>query len=216
MSKKEIPEAVVIFPTFKEGGYDLYQKYVALGHVTVFKGPFKHLTKPFLNGIGGKINEGESPEDAAMREFNEEVTLHNGDDPIKDLVYIGKVEVSFFEEGEEIPSDPSEKEPDVILHVFRMYLKERVEIVPNKESPEFESFAWYPIREITYPNIGPDGAELLPSDRFWLPFFLIGKGRRTAKLEINRQFRVHEIGKGDNYRSGRMIISRELPHPSEE
>tara|TARA_B100000745_G_C20110579_1_gene380102 strand:+ start:281 stop:919 length:639 start_codon:yes stop_codon:yes gene_type:complete len=208
-------EAVVIFPTFKEGKYGHFQKYVALGHVTVFKGPFKHLTKPFLNGIGGKMNEGESPEDAAMREFNEEVTLHNGDDPLKDLVQIGEVEVWFYKKGEKI-SPKKKRDPDVRLYVFRMYLKERMEIVPKGDSPEFGSFAWYPIREITYPNIGPDGAELLPSDRFWLPFFLIGKGRRTAKLEINRQFRVHEIGKGDNYRSGRMIISRELPHPSEE
>jgi hypothetical protein len=94
-----------------------------------------------------------------------------------------------------------------------MYLPKKMDFTPRGDPPEFESFAWYPLRNITYPGIGPNGAELLPSDRFWLPTFLTGKGERHAEIEINHQFQVHEFGIGEEYTSGRMWLSEQLEHP---
>ena len=186
--------AVVVFPTYKEHN----QKYVALGHVTVFKGPFKEIKAPFLNGIGGHIERGETPEEAAHREFHEEVEVSTTTLPTEKLVPIGIVDVLFM---------PTRKK--VELHVFRKYFPERVTITP-REKRDFESVDWYPMRDVSCRGIGPGGAGILPSDRFWLPNFLNSKGFRHAQIEITNQFTVWETGEGDSYRSGKIIISKNL------
>jgi len=194
MSKLQV---VVVFPTYKEHN----QKYIALGHVTVFKGPFKKIKTPFLNGIGGHIENGETPEEAARREFDEEVLVSTTKLPTEKLVYIGVVDILFR---------PGRKE--VQLHVFRKYFPEKVTITP-KGTGDFESFDWYPLQNISCPRIGPNGAEILPSDRFWLPAFFVSKGFHRAKIEITNQFQVYETGKGNSYRSGEMILFPPV-HPS--
>lgn len=194
MSRKE---AVVIFPTYKE--YN--QKFVALGHVKVFKGPFKHILVPFLNGIGGHIEAGETPLQAAWREFDEEVTVDISSLPTVKLLHVGLVDVTFL---------PEQKE--VRLHVFRMFLPERVTITP-KGTHEFDSFDWYPFERISH-KIGPQGAALLHSDRFWLPHFLMGKGGYHAEIEITNQFHIYETGEGNKYKSGKVCIQT-LKTPSE-
>lgn len=186
--------AVVIFPRFKKNSRE---KLVALGHVSMFKGPFKKLKKPFLNGIGGKIEDGETPEEAALREFSEEVTIGETLLGKRDFLEIGIVRITFM---------PSRKK--VHLHVFSMYFPNEVKLTPSKNHPEFDSFAWYPLREISYPNIGPGGASLLPSDKMWLPTFLGSKGYHRARLVLNDQFGVYEIGEGDTYRSSSSYITR--------
>lgn len=190
--------AVVIFPSCESN----HRELVALGHVTVFKGPFKQLTKPFLNGIGGKIEARERPEEAALREFSEEVVV-DGEQPSSQLLACGVVEV-FFCENE---GPPKREEPDVLLHVFKMVFDRKVDLFPNPEHAEFESIDWYDRTSIAYPQTRLGGACILPSDRFWLPHFLIGNGNRSARIEITRQFKVWETGAGDEYRSGRMEIS---------
>jgi len=200
MSKKKV---AVIFPTYKENN----QKYIALGHVTTFKGPFKHLDPSlypngFLNGIGGHVESGETVAQAAKREFGEEVEIHTTSLPTNKLVKIGVVDVTFL---------PEEKE--IQLHVFRIYFPERVIITPRGKR-EFDSFDWYPLRNISFPKLGPNGAALLPSDKFWLPHFLTGKGQYQAEIEITNQFRIYETGEGDDYKSGKMHL-RKLKAPTD-
>lgn len=188
-----IQQAAVIFPRFKEGR----EKFVALGHVTVFKGPFKNLKKPFLNGIGGKVEDGEIPKEAALREFEEEVTISDTLLEQRDFLKVGIVRITFM---------PSRKR--VNLHVFSMYFANRVKLTPNANSPEFNSFDWYPMERITHPGIGLNGASLLPSDKLWLPHFLGGKGYHKARMTLDDQFRLFGTGEGKDYRSGTARVSR--------
>lgn len=199
MSKTQV---VVIFPTYKE--YN--QKYVALGHVNVFKGPFKALKKTcsngFLNGIGGHVKQEkkETPLTAALRELKEEVTISGIEKlPASKLIEIGKVDITFMPEGRQVE-----------LFVFRMYFPERVLITPNGND-EFASFDWYPIRNITTHGIGPNGSSILPADRFWLPHFLVGKGHHTAEIEVDKNLCIYQTGEGEDFRSGKVIIYAATP-----
>lgn len=107
------------------------------------------------NGFGGKVEPGESIEEAARRETKEECGIG-----ITAMEAVGVHEFEF------------EKDRGNILevHVFRVvdYKWEPVETEEMKP-------AWYPIDQIPFNEMWPD-------DRYWIPIFLAGKKFRTKFL----------------------------------
>lgn len=175
--------AVVAFPTCKESNI----KYVALGHVSVFKGPFKAVKQPFLNGFGGKLESGERHKEALLREFKEEVRIE-GMDELPEPAYRGSVTICFY---------PKRKK--VLVHVYEIPLPGKLPI--HSISGEFDSFEWYERDQITCSKLHryerdqvtcsklhSSGAGILPSDRIWLPLFLFSTHPRVARLYIDEQF----------------------------
>ncbi len=107
------------------------------------------------NGFGGKVEPGESIEEAARRETKEECGIG-----ITAMEAVGVHEFEF------------EKDRGTILevHVFRVvdYSGEPVETEEMRP-------VWYPADQIPFDNMWPD-------DRYWLPLFLEGKKFRTRFL----------------------------------
>ena len=107
------------------------------------------------NGFGGKVETGESIQDAARRETKEECGIE-----ITAMELAGIHEFRFT------------AWPDEVLeaHVFRAidYVREPIET--EEMRPE-----WFPIEAIPYDTMWPD-------DRYWFPVFLAGKKFRTKFL----------------------------------
>lgn len=106
-----------------------------------------------LNGAGGKVDPGESPLEAACREFEEEL----GARPV-DPVKLG--EVAF-----EVLDGPS-----IRIHVFRV---ERVEGEPRETEEAVP--VWCPIDDLPYERMWED-------DRYWLPLLVSGRPFRASAL----------------------------------
>lgn len=99
-----------------------------------------------LNAAGGKVDPGETPREAAIREFIEEVRARPVD-PRK----VG--EVAFHvTEGDAI-----------LIHVFRADELEGVPAETEEAAPR-----WVPVDEIPYDLMWED-------DRYWLPLLLEGR-----------------------------------------
>jgi 8-oxo-dGTP diphosphatase/2-hydroxy-dATP diphosphatase len=99
------------------------------------------------NGFGGKLNDGESIEDAARREIKEEVGLEVGE---------------LFEQGIldfELPDEPNILE----VHVFKV-----LEFVGEPVETEEMKPQWFNVRAIPFKDMWKD-------DIYWLPIFLKGK-----------------------------------------
>ncbi len=115
------------------------------------------------NGFGGKIEEGESPEECAHREALEEM----GTD-VKNLRKIG--EITFYDvQGE-----------DWLVHVFRG----EVEGEP-RESEESRP-RWFPLSEIPYDEMWED-------DRYWLPLVIEDINFRAEFVFHGREMRRFKI-----------------------
>jgi len=100
-----------------------------------------------LNGVGGKLEEGENLEEAAAREVMEEVGVR-----VKSLKYAGRLE---FYSG-----DPS---PDWVVHVYVTADFEGEPRLSDEAEPR-----WYNVRELPFNEMWED-------DRYWLPHVLNGK-----------------------------------------
>ncbi len=101
------------------------------------------------NGIGGKIEKGEIPEQAMIRETQEEINVT----PTQ-YEKVGVIEFDEFYKGNK------EKV------VFHLYTVTKWEGTPS-ESDEMDP-KWFDIKEIPYDKMFPD-------DTYWLPLILDGK-----------------------------------------
>lgn len=107
------------------------------------------------NGFGGKLNPGESIEEAAARETEEESGI-----VVRDLMPVGIHEFEFS-------SDPG---TILEVHVFRCRDYSGNIIETEEMKP-----CWFHFRDIPY-------AEMWPDDIHWLPLLLQGKKFETRFL----------------------------------
>ena len=103
------------------------------------------------NGFGGKVHEGETLEQAALREIEEEAGIR----PL-DIKERGVITFKFEDNG-------LEGNPDMEVHIFSA---SKFEGQPS-ESEEMRP-QWFLHGEIPYDSMWLD-------DPFWLPMFLAGK-----------------------------------------
>lgn len=99
----------------------------------------------YYNGPGGKIEPGETPHQAVVREVHEETRLH-----VEDPEKLGELDFFFGDD------------PFMFVHVFRAtgvsgHPRETPEAIP----------AWFDVDAIPYDRMWPD-------DRLWLPKLLAG------------------------------------------
>ena len=99
------------------------------------------------NGFGGRLENGESPLESAMRETREKV---------------GITMVNPTRMGEILFQFPTE-EPDHRVHFFRAFRYTGSPTESDKMQPR-----WFPIGDIPYDR-------MLSGDKYWLPFLLEGK-----------------------------------------
>jgi mutator protein MutT len=105
------------------------------------------------NGAGGKVEEGESIEDAAKREAKEEIAV-----TVEEMEKVAELAFTF-------PHNPAF---DQLVHVYFSEtwggeIKESEEMRPE----------WFMVEEVPYKDMWPD-------DEFWLPFVISGEKVRGA------------------------------------
>ena len=99
------------------------------------------------NGFGGKLQEGESVEEAAKREMREESGVE-----VKNLRKVGIIDFEF------------KGNPEILeVHIFRSDDFEGIPIESEEMKPQ-----WFFIDEIPFASMWPD-------DIHWMPLFLKGK-----------------------------------------
>ncbi|MDH3733454.1 MAG: 8-oxo-dGTP diphosphatase [Gemmatimonadota bacterium] len=96
-----------------------------------------------LNGAGGKLDPGETPHEAAVREFEEELGVR----PI-DPIQLGRLAFAVTE-GDSI-----------MIHVFRSDDVRGIPIETDEAAP-----VWAPVDDIPYDRMWAD-------DRYWLPLVI--------------------------------------------
>ena len=101
------------------------------------------------NGVGGKIENGETPEEAMIRETQEEIAVT----PIE-YEKVGIIEFDEFYKGQK------EKV------MFHLYIVSKWQGEPT-ESDEMKP-EWFDIQSIPYDKMFPD-------DKYWLPLILEGR-----------------------------------------
>jgi 8-oxo-dGTP diphosphatase len=112
-----------------------------------------------LNGPGGKVQEGESPEQACRREFFEETNCG-----LTVLEHRGLIEFVF----------PDKPEMDQACHIFVTR-----ELEGEPQETEEMAPAWYPIQALPLDQMWED-------DQYWLPGVLAG-GRVSMRFEFTEQ-----------------------------
>lgn len=123
----------------------------------------------WYNGVGGKTNEGESIESAAVREVFEEISVSVN--PL-DLKKVALIKFEFADNPEW----------NQIMHV---YFVEEWEGEP-RESEEMKP-EWFNSESIPYSQMWPD-------DKFWLPQVMQGKKVEAYfKLDKNNNILAQEV-----------------------
>lgn len=99
------------------------------------------------NGFGGKLEPGETPEEAAKREIQEESGIR-----VSDLEEVGVIDFEFT------------SNPEILeVHIFKAEHFEGRPQETEEMRPE-----WFEIDKIPFSQMWPD-------DQYWLPLFLAGK-----------------------------------------
>lgn len=101
------------------------------------------------NGVGGKLEKGETPEEAMIRETEEEIMVT----PTK-YEKMGIIEFLEYVKGERTNVK------------FHLYVATKWEGIP-RESDEMEP-KWFALDNLPYQDMFPD-------DKYWLPYILEGK-----------------------------------------
>ena len=115
------------------------------------------------NGVGGKIKEGETPEQAMIRETMEEISVK----PTK-YEKVGIIKFLEYYKG---------NKEHVAFHLYTA-----TEWEGNiKESEEMKP-QWFNINEIPYDN-------MLPDDKFWMPYVLNNK-KIDAYFEFDKDWNM--------------------------
>jgi len=119
------------------------------------------------NGLGGKFEAGESPEECAIREIKEE----SGITPeAKDVNWAGTIDIIR-------PGATSE------LFVYVWDTKGEIPITPSND--EFVSFAWQEVGGIyktQTPELSVPYVDILEPDRHWLTHLLLSREIREINL----------------------------------
>lgn len=119
--------------------------------------------KGTLNGIGGKQDEGETIDEAMIRECQEEI----GVTPI-DYVLIGKIHFDVWYKGERV---------NMYMHVYTC-TKFDGEIIETEEMLP----TWFDIDKIPY-------EKMLADDLLWMPYALQGK-HFTGKVKFDQNMKM--------------------------
>lgn len=101
------------------------------------------------NGVGGKIEFGETPEDAMIRETQEEINVT----PIK-YEKVGLIEFDEYYKG---------NKQNLVFHLYMVY-----DWIGEISESEEMSPKWFDIKNIPYEKMFSD-------DKYWLPLILEGK-----------------------------------------
>lgn len=104
-----------------------------------------------LNGVGGKLEDGETVEETAIRETREEIGVS-----VRNLQKVGLLHFYF-------PDEPQKKDWNQDVHAF---ISTDWEGIPN-ETEEMKP-QWFDVEEIPFDAMWGD-------DQFWLPLVLRGK-----------------------------------------
>ena len=105
------------------------------------------------NGFGGKLAEGETIEQAAVRELKEEAGI-----TVQNLEEVGIIDFEFV-----VPGGSADTGTALEVHIFRI---EKFSGEPQ-ESEEMKP-QWFDEKDIPFDRMWPD-------DIHWLPLFLAGK-----------------------------------------
>ncbi len=115
------------------------------------------------NGVGGKIEKDETPEEAMIRETKEEINVN----PLK-YEKVGLVEFDEYYKGDK---------KKVAFHLYMVYDWEGKPSETDEMAPK-----WFNISEIPYD-------EMFPDDRYWLPIILEGK-KVKAYFEYDKDWNI--------------------------
>jgi 8-oxo-dGTP diphosphatase len=147
-----------------------------------------------VNGFGGKIEQGESAEQACCREVLEECGL---------VIKIGDLQkravVDFW--------FPEEKRAwDQQVHVYVCHQYEGLPQETEEMSP-----LWLPLKQLLCVDKRPiAGIKMWDADRYWLPLVLAGKNiTGTVHYDANASVRVYEFRDGQGGALARGAFSDE-------
>lgn len=105
------------------------------------------------NGVGGKIETNETPEEAMIRETQEEINVT----PLK-YEKVGLIEFDEYYKG---------KKQNLVFHLYIVYDWEGIPCESDEMNPK-----WFHIDSIPYDKMFPD-------DKYWLPLILEGRKIRA-------------------------------------
>lgn len=101
------------------------------------------------NGVGGKLEDGETPEEAMLRETQEEISVK-----LTSYEKVGFIEFDEYYKGEKTKA---------IMHLYMAYEWEGTPSETEEMKPK-----WFSINAIPY-------SMMFPADKYWLPLILEGK-----------------------------------------